>query len=414
MNCSTNTRFNAQAQLILNPSFIKGEDYGEKRAKILNQQALEVAQSAIEHWPNYQPTPLVNLPSLAAEFNVANIAYKDEGSRFGLGSFKGLGGAYAVARQLCRVASEKLGRQVLLDELNSPQVREVSQTVTVSCATDGNHGRSVAWGAKIFGCRCTIFIHATVSEGRKTAIEQYGAQVIRTQGNYDDAVRQADEQATQNGWYVISDTSYPGYMDIPKDVMQGYQVMVQEASQQWQELPTHVFIQAGVGGFASAVLGWFWERLLPEQRPCFIVAEPQAADCLYQSAKAQTITAVGGELNTLMAGLACGEVSHLAWEFLATGANAFAVIEDQAAINAMRLLAAPTGNDPLVIAGESAVAGLAAALAILQNPQQRTQLGINAQSRLFFIGSEADTDPVLYEQLVGQSSAALRAAHSPK
>ncbi|RMX08666.1 diaminopropionate ammonia-lyase [Corticibacter populi] len=403
-----------QARLLLNPAHAPQQAYGPRREAILNRRALATAQAAITAWPGYAATPLRSLPALARQLGVARIDYKDEGGRFGLGSFKALGGAYAVARQLCRVAGRQLGREVALSELGTPEVRAISAGVTVTCATDGNHGRSVAWGAQMFGCQCVIFVHATVSEGRQRAIAAFGARVVRTDGNYDDSVREADRQAADHGWHVISDTSYPGYMDVPRDVMQGYQSMVEEASTQWQQWPTHVFIQAGVGGFAAAVCGWFWERAHAHagRRPRFIVVEPVAADCLYQSALAQQITAVGGDLDTLMAGLACGEVSHLAWDILQQGADAFAVIDDAAAVAAMRLLAAPERGDPLVVAGESAVAGLAAAIAIAQNPQQRAQLGIDAGSRLFFIGSEADTDAALYEQLVGQSAASLRAAHA--
>lgn len=402
-----------QARVLLNPAHEAGQFYGSERAAILNRHALAVAEATVSHWPGYQPTVLHSLAALAGELGVASIAFKDEGSRFGLGSFKALGGAYAVGRQLCRVASQRLGREVTLAELGDTHVRAISQEVTVTCATDGNHGRSVAWGARMFGCQCVIFIHATVSAGRQQAIEALGAEVVRTAGNYDDSVKAADQQAREQGWHVISDTSYPGYMDVPRDVMQGYQVVMAEASQQWAATggwPTHVFIQAGVGGFAAAVCAWFWERLGQGPRPRFIVVEPQAADCLFQSASQQRITAVTGGLETLMAGLACGEVSHLAWDILAQGADAFAVINDEAAIAVMRLMAAPLPGDAPIVAGESAVAGLAAAIAVAQDPVQAQALGMGPESRLFFIGSEGDTDPALYEQLVGRPAAAVRVA----
>ncbi|KKW68392.1 diaminopropionate ammonia-lyase [Lampropedia cohaerens] len=391
-----------RARMLRNPALAPQQPYGARREAILSRAALASAHAAITAWPGYAPTPLHGLPALARQLGVARIDYKDEGGRFGLGSFKALGGAYAVARQLCRVASHQLGRAVTLSELDDPKVRQVSASVTVTCATDGNHGRSVAWGAKMFGCQCVIFVHATVSAGRADAIARYGAQVVRTEGNYDDSVRQAAQQAQANGWHVISDTSYPGYTEVPRDVMQGYQCMVEEASGQWAQWPTHVFIQAGVGGFAAAVCAWFWERARQagRHRPTFVVVEPDKADCLYRSAQAQRLTPVTGALDTLMAGLACGEVSLLAWEILQQGADAFVTVDDAAAVAVMRLLASPLPGDPAIVAGESATAGLAAAIAIAQDAAQRAQLGIAPDSRLFFIGSERDTDPTLYAQLV--------------
>jgi diaminopropionate ammonia-lyase len=336
---------------------------------------------------------------------VASIHYKDEGSRFGLGSFKALGGAYAVARLLCRELGQQLGRVVSHTDLQGdPALRQACADITVTCATDGNHGRSVAWGAQMLGCRCVIYIHATVSEGRKEAIARYGAQVVRTTGNYDDSVQQADRDAKANGWFVISDTSYPGYMDIPRDVMQGYQLMVDETVNALPQWPTHVFVQAGVGGFAAAVCAYFWERSA-EKRPVFVVVEPERADCLLQSARAGAVVAVKGDLDTLMAGLACGEVSLLAWDILATGSNAFCTIPDAAAVDAMRLLASPQGGDPVIVAGESAVAGLAAALLAAQDSSARAALGLGPDSRVLLFGSEGDTDPALYAQLVGRSAA---------
>jgi len=389
--------------LFLNPACEREAAYGDGRREILGQPALEVAKSEIQSWPGYAVTPLHELKAIAGKLNVASVHYKDEGGRFGLGSFKALGGAYAVARLLCQLVGERMGRVVTTVDLLTAPCRDLASEITVTCATDGNHGRSVAWGAQLFGCQCVIYIHATVSEGRRQAIERYGAKVIRTAGNYDDSVRQADADAKLLGRHVISDTSYEGYMDVPRDVMQGYQLMVEEAAQQLGAVPTHVFVQGGVGGLAAAVCGYFWERL-GNARPRVIVVEPDRADCLMQSARAGKITTVHGDLDTVMAGLACGEVSLLAWQILEAGADAFAVISDQAAIESMRLLASPADGDPAIVAGESAVAGLAAAIGVAQQADQRLALGLNEQSRLLFFGSERDTDPALYTQLVGRSS----------
>ncbi|KAB0586335.1 diaminopropionate ammonia-lyase [Comamonas kerstersii] len=395
-------------ECLANPAANRMTPYGARRSEILGADALALAQRELTQWQGYAVTPLHSLPALAQAMGVASVHYKDEGSRFGLGSFKALGGAYAVARLLCRELGAQLGRTLTTQDLLTPELRALCGGITVTCATDGNHGRSVAWGAQLFGCQCVIYIHATVSEGRKEAIAQYGAQVVRTAGNYDDAVRQADLDAKQYGRFVISDTSYPGYMDVPRDVMQGYQLMVEEAAQQLPERPTHIFVQAGVGGLAAAVCGYFWERDAGD-RPIYVVVEPDKADCLTQSAKAGQLTAVTGDIDTLMAGLACGEVSHLAWEILEKGTDAFCVIPDDAAVAAMRLLAHPLGNDPVIVAGESAVAGVAAAIAASQSDAARQMLGLNADSRILFFGSEAATDPALYEQLVGESAEAVAA-----
>ena len=391
-----------------NPRRSRDEAYGARRSEILGAGALAQAERELSTWQGYAPTPLHALPALARELGVQSLHYKDEGSRFGLGSFKALGGAYAVARLLCRELGARLGRTLDTRDLQRPDMRALSAGITVTCATDGNHGRSVAWGAQLFGCACVIYVHATVSAGRAEAIAAYGAQVVRTPGNYDDAVRRADADAREQGRFVISDTSYPGYMDVPRDVMQGYQLMVQEAAAQIGARPTHIFVQAGVGGLAAAVCGYFWERD-GAARPQFIVVEPERAACLLESARAGELRAVEGELDTLMAGLACGEVSLLAWEILEKGADAFCAIPDAAAVDCMRLLAQPLAGDRAIVAGESAVAGVAAAIAALQSPQARAQLGLGADSRILFFGSEAATDPALYAQLVGESPAAVAA-----
>lgn len=397
---------------LANPAADRTEAYGPARAAILNADALASARAEITAWPGYAPTPLRDLAPLAAAAGLAALHYKDEAGRFGLGSFKALGGAYAVSRLLCRELSARLGRPVSGAELRTdPALRAACADITVSCATDGNHGRSVAWGARMFGCRCVIYVHATVSAGRQQAIEAFGARVVRTPGNYDDAVRQADADARQHGRHVISDTSYPGYLDVPRDVMQGYQLMVDEAVQQLGSWPTHVLVQAGVGGFAAAVCAWFWERAGadPARRPVFVVAEPARADCLLRSARAGRPVAVTGALDTLMAGLACGEVSLLAWDILDHGADAFCSVDDAAAVAVMRLLARPPAGLAPVVAGESAVAGLAALFGLAQDPAARAALGLGADSRVLCFGSEGDTDPALYARLVGADAATLRA-----
>ncbi|QYY28423.1 MULTISPECIES: diaminopropionate ammonia-lyase [Cupriavidus] len=403
---------NLKLQCALNPAATPGAPYGTRQRAVLGGEAFARAATQIRRWPGYTPTPLVALDGLARAAGVASILYKDEGGRFGLGSFKALGGAYAVSRLLLREIESRLGvSNVSVDDMLAGRYADVVRDITVTCATDGNHGRSVAWGAQRFGCQCVIYIHATVSEGRKTAIEQYGAQVIRTAGNYDDSVRQAAEDAARLGRFVVSDTSYEGYMEVPKDVMQGYAVMADEALQQMPqgELPTHVFLQGGVGGLAAAVSAHFWE-VLGNARPRFIVVEPDKAACLYESARAGKPVAVHGDLDTVMAGLACGEVSLLAWEILHPGAHAFLTIDDESALDCVRLLADSPYGDAPVVAGESAVAGLAGSLGALAAPAVRDALGLNADSRILVFGSEGATDVALYERIVGRLPEDVRKA----
>jgi diaminopropionate ammonia-lyase len=389
--------------LFRNPAADPAQPYPAALSEIQSLSAFAVARAEIAGWPGFSPTPLQTLAAMADAEGFGAIWYKDEGSRFGLGSFKALGGAYAVLRQLKRVVADRLGTPIdaiASADLLSGRYSDIASGVTVTCATDGNHGRSVAWGASLFGCRCVIYIHALVSAGREAAIAGYGAQVVRTAGNYDDSVRQAQQDAETNGWRVISDTSYPGYRDIPRDVMQGYSVMAAEALAQCPSRPTHVFVQGGVGGLAAAVLAWLWESFGAD-RPRLIVVEPEKADCLYRSACAGKPEVVRGNLDTIMAGLACGEVSLIAWDVLSQGADAFMTVPDQAAIDLMKRLARPVGNDPAVVAGESAVAGLAGALAARRDPAMAQALGLDASSRLLVFGSEGATDPALYQQLTG-------------
>ncbi len=382
---------------------------GERQLAVLNEAGFAQAWHEIRSWNGYAPTPLRDLRGMAQAAGVARLWYKDEAGRFGLGSFKALGGAYAVLRLLSAELARRGHADVSAADLLAGKYREQTADITVTCATDGNHGRSVAWGAQQFGCRCVIYIHATVSEGRRAAIARYGAEVVRVDGNYDDAVRQADKEAREHGRFVVSDTSYPGYTDVPRDVMQGYTVMVEEALQQLPEgeWPTHVFIQGGVGGLAAAVCAHLWLRC-GEWRPRLVVVEPEHAACLLESARAGEPVVVHGDLDTIMAGLACGEVSLLAWEVLEEGTEDFLAIPDAAAASCMRLLADGVGGDAPLVAGESAVAGLAGLLLVQERPELAERLGLGPDSRVLLFGSEGDTDPQTYERLVGRSAAQVR------
>ncbi|MEZ5848498.1 MAG: diaminopropionate ammonia-lyase [Geminicoccaceae bacterium] len=367
----------AKPDLFINPRHAS-RAYGPREAAVLDEAGFSEAQRHIRAWNGYRPTPLHDLAGLAGELGIAALAYKDEGGRFGLGSFKALGGAYAVER---------------LVEAHGPGI-------TVTCATDGNHGRSVAWGAERFGCRCVIYIHKHVSEGRRAAIEAFGAEVRRVDGTYDDSVRQAATDAAREGWTVVSDTSYPGYVDIPRLVMQGYGVMIDEALDQIDRPPTHIFIQGGVGGLAAAACFRSWSRYGAD-RPRLVIVEPVLAACIIATARAGRLTPVAIGEETIMAGLSCGEASLIAMEILDGGSFAFMTVPDSAAAGCMRLLARGTGRDAPVTAGESAVAGLAGAIALLAEPDKAAAIGLGATSRILVFGSEGATDPALYEKIVG-------------
>ena len=389
------------------------DKYPKKHHAILSEQGFQAAYDDIRGWPHYKPTPLCSLDGLATQLSIAALFYKDESHRFTLNSFKALGGAYAVAQLLKSIIEQRTGQTATTADLLAHRYHEITADVVVNCATDGNHGRSVAWGAQLFGCRCMIYIHATVSEGRQAAIAAFDADVIRTDGNYDYSVRQAAADAERLGHHVISDTSYPGYTDIPRDVMQGYTVMVDEAIKQLPPVaassahtaPTHVFIQGGVGGMAAAICSLFWQRY-DGQRPRFIIVEPTTADCIYRSLAAGQLVNVEGDLETIMAGLACGEVSLLAWQILQECVDGALTVDDQAAIDCMHLLAQP---ETAIVAGESAVAGLAGLIAVAANESLRQTFALDQHSRVLLFGSEGDTDPELYEQLIGRSAAEVRA-----
>ncbi|MEM8732168.1 MAG: diaminopropionate ammonia-lyase, partial [Pseudomonadota bacterium] len=359
--------------------------------------------------PGYHPTPLLDLKGLAGELGIDALYYKDESTRFGLGSFKALGGAYAVARLLQSEVATRLGRPVDMAEITSRQHDDLVAKVTVCCATDGNHGRSVAWGAQRLGCACEIFLHETVSAFREEAIAAYGAQTNRCAGNYDDSVRIAQETARSEGWFVVSDTSYPGYREIPKDVMQGYEIMAEEAFDAVSAVPTHIFLQTGVGGMAAAVVAQAVRRW-GARRPTIVLCDPDRAACWFESFRAAKPVVVGGDLDTLMAGLACGEISDLAWDILKDHADGALAVPDGMAVEAMVRLARPALGDPAVVAGESATAGLAGLQLVLAHPEMRTELGIGPHAQVMVFGTEGDTDPTVYEALVGCTAAQVLAA----
>jgi diaminopropionate ammonia-lyase len=377
--------------------------YGQEQRAIIDAAAVASARSVIANWPSYRPTPLRRLPALAHALGIAELLCKDESGRLGLGSFKALGGSYAVFLHVESSVARQIGRQPDSGAIFSGAHSDLTTPITVTSATAGNHGRSVAWGAKLCGCACVIYMHQNVSEGRADAVRALGARVVRTPGTYDDSVRRCAEDASRFGWQVISDTAYPGYETIPKQVMHGYAVLADEILRSIPKSPpTHIFIQGGCGGFAAAVYGRLWDAW-GASHPRLILVEPITADCLFRSGAAGRLTVAPGSLKTVMGGLSCGEVSTVAWPILNAGAYAFLAIPDAWAIEAMIRLSRPLEGDPRIIAGEAGAAGVAGLLAALGSGACEA-LEIGPEARVLAIISEGATDPALYRTLIGTSS----------
>ncbi|MCX8568611.1 diaminopropionate ammonia-lyase [Aminobacter sp. MET-1] len=380
-------------------------------AETLGVEAGEAVARFLEHRPNHRATPLRALPALAHDLGVGAIHLKDEGYRLGLGSFKALGGAYAVIRLVLETAEARLGRPVGIDELLSPDVARIAASMTFGCATDGNHGRSVAQGAQLVGARSVIFVHGGVSDNRVEAIARYGAEMVRVAGTYDDSVAEAARVCEAKGWTVVSDTSWPGYERIPGLVMQGYTAIMREALAKLPQPPTHVFVQAGVGGIAAAMAAYLDARL-GDERPTFIVVDPARAACIFETARAGKPVKLNHGEPTVMAMLECYEPSLLAWRILARKADAFMTVEDEDAVEAMNRLARPLGHDPVVVAGESGAAGMAGLFRAARDPEMRKSIGVDAHSRVLLIVTEGATDPDRYRELVGLTPADLAAGQA--
>ena len=391
--------------LFLNPRATRA-DYPAELSAIMNIAQAHQSRAWLSSWRGiHRPaTPLYDLPDAAARCQVGRLCLKDESVRSPLGSFKALGAPIALVRQILRLHPDFEPAAIL-----TGRYAEALRGYTVISATDGNHGRGLAAAAQDAGCRCVIVLHAHVSPEREQAIAAYGADIVRIAGNYDESVQEAARLAAAHGWQVIADTSYDGYEDIPRDVMQGYGAIAEEIVEQTSAQRgragafTHVFLQGGVGGMAAGLASYFWEYHGP-QRPCVISVEPAQADCLLQSAIQGRPAKATGTVDSVMAGLACGETSPLAWRFLQPCVDVFMTIEDEQAIEAMRTLAQGSERDTPIVAGESGVAGLAALEWLRSDPQRSEQVGLTAESRVLIISTEGATAPREYTRLVGQSA----------
>jgi len=372
---------------------------GDAVERVLSRTGFDTAEAEITAWDGYAPTPLYSLAALANHIGVDQVLYKDEGPRFGLASFKALGGAYAALRVLQREIGDRTGETISLESIREGKHRDGCAAITLVSATDGNHGRSLAWGCQRFGAPCRIYIHAEVSEGRAQVMRDFGAEVIRISGDYDASVALAKTEADANGWFVVSDTSWDGYTEPPRDVMAGYGVLTREICRTLDRAPTHVFLQGGVGGMAAgitAALVQHWGAVSPR----VVIVEPELAACLYESARQGAATTVAIADETIMAGLSCGEPSPLAWDILAQEATDYLTIPDTLIPPTVRLLARPLAGDPAIEAGESAVAGLSALIGAMGQAELARALGLDATSRVLLIGSEGITDSDIYAQIM--------------
>lgn len=368
---------------------------------LLTEGEHEAARAEITAWPGYAPTPVVDLPGVARAAGVASLRYKDEAHRFGLGSFKALGGAYAVLRTLREVLAAE-GVEATTPDLLAGRHAARAARETFVCATDGNHGRSVAWGARMFGAACRIYIHEHVSADREAAIAAYGATMVRLPGDYDASVRAAAADAAAHGWHLTADTDAGGGSDrVPRLVMQGYTLIVAELLAQLPEPPTHVVIPAGVGGLAAAIAGR-WAVVAGAARPRMVVVEPHVADCVFRSLRDGRPSAAEGDVNSFMACLSAGEVSPAAWPVLRAGVDDAVSIPDEAAVDTMRGLAEGRWGDAPLVSGESGCAPVAAVLALAARPDLRDALGLGAGSRVLCIGSEGATAPELWAAVTGR------------
>ncbi len=371
--------------------------------------AIAVVRRFHETFPQYGPTPLVPLRGLAAELGVAGVWVKDESMRFNLNSFKVLGGSYAVARYLAGELGIDPAR-LSFSRLNEPEARRRLGTVPFVTATDGNHGRAVAWSARELGHRAVVFMPRGTVASRIANIEKEGAQVHVTNGNYDDTIRTARAFTEEHGGVIVQDTAWEGYRDIPLWIMQGYAVCMHEAIEQAAEAgvmnPTHVFLQAGVGSFAGGAAGLIATHY-GRHRPRVAVVEPDSAGCYYASAAAADGEPrdIGGDMPSIMAGLACGEPNRLAWPILRDHADLYFRVTDSIAASGMRSLAAPRGSDASIVAGESAAVGIGILLATAHDPgyaNAREALDLTPESHVLLVSTEGDTDPGHYRRVIAE------------
>ena len=369
----------------------------------LNLESAKKVQSFHASFPVYKETPLVELKHTAKSMGLGNIYIKDESYRFGLNAFKVLGGSYAVGNYLAK----RLGKSITempYEKLVSGEIKRELGDITFVTATDGNHGRGVAWTAKQLQQKSVVYMPKGSAEERLMNIRAEGADASITDLNYDEAVRLANSQAEQKGWVMVQDTAWEGYEDIPGWIMQGYGTMGYEAYMQLPEKPTHIFLQAGVGSMAGAVAGFF-ASVYGEDRPIITIVEPNKADCIYKTAEAADgkLHFVTGDMDTIMAGLACGEPCSIGWNVLRDYADNFISCPDYAAAQGMRVLGNPEPGDTKVVSGESGASAFGCIAEIMRDKtlvELKNKLKLDENSKVLFFSTEGDTDKENYKSIV--------------
>jgi len=361
--------------------FIENKNFSFDKSKILNllsKKDIDEAYLSISNWENYSPTPLIELNKLSKELNLNKIFYKDESKRFNLKSFKALGGAYAVEK-----------------------ITKGNKDIVVATATAGNHGRSVAWGARRLGLKCKIFISEYVSDARGQAMAELGADVIKVKGNYENSLIECIKQSTKNNWQIVQDVAWKNYTIVPKYTMAGYTVMMKEIIDQIdQNKISHIILQAGVGGMAGAMIAGIARYL--ENVPITLIVEPDSAACVMESIKSGKIEKIDIKKESLMGGMSCGEVSLVPWEILKNSVKFCISLPDDDIAKTMKFLGNCSFSEEKIIAGENSAPGVISLITSCENDKIRERLKLNSNSNILVIGCEGDTDKEMYQKLINQ------------
>ena len=362
-NCLKNNESNFNKKKILN---------------ILTEKEIDEAYKAISKWKNYSPTPLLQLNKLSKKLNVNRIFYKDESKRFHLKSFKALGGAYAVEK-----------------------VTKGNKEIIVSTATAGNHGRSVAWGTQKLGLDCKIFVSEYVSENRVQVMKNFGADVIRVKGNYENSLNECVKQSKKNNWQIVQDVAWENYVDVPKLTMAGYSVMMKEISEQIDNQKiSHIFLQAGVGGMAAGMIAGMARYL--DYNPIIIVVEPESAACVLESIKVGEIKKIQIEKESILGGMSCNEVSLIPWQILKNSLNYCITIKDDNISKTVKYLANSELCDKKIIGGECSTPGIISLIGLCNDEHHKKEIKLNKNSNVLIIGCEGDADETLYHELLNK------------
>ena len=361
--------------------FIENKNFSFNKNKILSslsKKDIDDAYLSISNWEGYSPTPLIELNKLSKELNLNKIFYKDESKRFDLKSFKALGGAYAVEK-----------------------VSKGNKDIVVATATAGNHGRSVAWGARRLGLKCKIFISEFVSDARGQAMADLGADVVKVKGNYEKSLIECIKQSTNNNWQIVQDVAWKDYMIVPKYTMAGYTVMMKEIVDQINKNKiTHIILQAGVGGMAGAMVAGIARYL--DNVPTTITVEPDSAACVLESIRTGKIEKIDIKRESLMGGMSCGEVSLVPWEILNNSVKYCISLPDDDIAKTMKLLGNASISDEKIIAGENSAPGVISLITSCEEEKVKEKIGLNKNSNVMLIGCEGDTDQAMYQKLINQ------------